>query len=314
MRRLVACFIIYAAVAVVSVPVPGVGAEESRLVSSALNVGGRERAFELFIPSGEANREKRPIVVVLHGAQGCGAAMRELLDFNQFAERDGFMVLYPDAAGPFWNDGRDDPHSPSYRDGVDDVEYIERLVAHVVDQHGGDPERVYVAGFSNGGMMALRVALDVPEIIAAVASVSGTLPKQMARRERRTPVPLLLIHGTDDRTVPWSGGRLVRKKKDHGEVLSVLDTFLFWAWNNGCAGRAGVAPMPGFQGGDGTRSYRLSFECDDHSRETVLVAIQGGGHGWPGAGKRDGRSRTIEGGGEDAVELICKFFMRHRKK
>jgi polyhydroxybutyrate depolymerase len=242
--------------------------------------------------------------------------MRELLGFNRLGERDDFMVLYPDAAGPFWNDGRIDQNSPSFRNGVDDVDFIERLVNHVVEEYGGDPERVYVAGFSNGGMMALRAGLDLPEMFAAVASVSGTLPKPMARREGRPPVPMILVHGTEDRTVPWKGGRVLRKKRDHGEVLSVLDTFLFWAWNNGCVGKAVVAPLPGFQGGNATRTYRLSFECGDPSRETVLVAIQGGGHGWPGASLplRDVRPQTNKGGGEDAVELICTFFLRHRKK
>lgn len=314
MRRILRGMAISAAVAMISIIAVSTGAEENRLIKSTLDAGGLDRTYELFIPSEGKTAGPCPLVVVLHGADGCGAAMREFLGFNRLAERDGFMILYPDASGPLWNDGRVDLNSPSYRNSIDDVDFITRLVAYIVDQHGGDPERVYMAGFSNGGMMALRMGLEAPEMIAAVASVSGTLPRQIARRERRPAVPMLLIHGTEDRTVPWRGGRLVRRKKNHGEVLSVLDTLLFWAWNNGCAGRAGVAPMPEFNGGTGTRSYRLSYECGDPSRETVLVAIQGGGHYWPGAAMRDANGPAVSDGGENATELIWQFFLSHRRK
>ncbi len=286
--------------------------DREKIVRGSLRIGGLDRTWELFLPSSPG---PYPLVIVLHGSGAKGAIMRSFMGFTDLAEQNGFLALFPDSIGPYWNDGRSDNNSPSYRAGVDDVEFLTRLLGHVVAEYHGDPARVYIAGFSNGGMMALRLGLAIPGKVAAVASVSGTLPKPLALRVARVPVPLLLIHGTEDRTVPWGGGKLVRGKMNRGEVLSVLDTLLFWAWNNGCAGSAGVSPMPDLDSRDGTRAFRMFFECDDPVRETTLIAIQGGGHHWPGIGRSlpEGKAGKVSLD-VSATDLIWEFFSRHRPR
>ncbi len=71
-------------------------------------------------------------------------------------------------------------------------------------RHAVDPHRVYLTGMSNGAMMAYRVALERPERVAAIAPVAGAMA--LDPDLVRVPVPVLHMHGTDDRHAPFEGG------------------------------------------------------------------------------------------------------------
>ena len=101
--------------------------------------------------------------------------MRIYSRFNDCADRNNFIVVYPNSLGPYWNDGRVDMNSVSFKANIDDVRFISGLIDHIASLHRVDTGRVYIAGFSNGGMMALRLGIAIPEKLTAISSVSGLL-------------------------------------------------------------------------------------------------------------------------------------------
>ena len=290
---------------------PGVAAQSQ---VKSIVVDGVERKYALYIPGAPAGRDRTSLVIVLHGAFGYGGIISDYTGINERAERSDFIAAYPESFGPYWNDGRVDPGSFAYRKNIDDVHFISGLIDAVVSEYPVDPARVYAVGFSNGGMMVHRLAIEIPEKLAAAASVAGSLPRQLLFSRPGAAVPVIMFHGTDDRTVPWRGGKLGKGNKSHGEVLSVLNTVLFWSLRNGCANKPVLEMAPDTDPDDGTIVFRVAFCEKKPDSEILLYSIQGGGHTWPGSkivlpAEKTGRTS----GDINATDLILNFFSRHRK-
>jgi polyhydroxybutyrate depolymerase len=287
----------------------GTDSDQSR--KGVLTVAGINRSYLLHVPPACSGKGPLPLLVVLHGADASGSMMMVYTRFNDIADRNNFIVVYPNSVGPYWNDGRVDMNSVSFKANIDDVKFIASLIDTIASRFQVDTGRVYVAGFSNGGMMALRLAIAIPEKLAAVCSVSGLLPKHLSYLTPTRPIPVMIIQGTDDPIVPCGGGKLSGK---HGEILSAVDTTAYWSARNGCSSRVGVQVLPDRDPDDGTIVFRVSYACTNPGMEVVLLTIQGGGHTWPGASialpdNRSGKTcRDI-----NASDMIWDFFSRHRR-
>jgi len=150
------------------------------------------------------------------------------------------------------------------------------------DIAAADPTRVYVAGISNGGMMAMRLACEHPGRIAAIAIVAANQPVS-ADCDPQTPVPAIFFHGTNDRFTPYAGGDILQWANiDRGKVLSAAETVSLWRKIDGCSGDPKKLRVA-----DGTRKGSLvidqvTFEpCAGASVQRFIT--RGGGHAWPGA-------------------------------
>jgi polyhydroxybutyrate depolymerase len=283
-------------------------------VEGSMKIGGIERSFLLYTPAGYSGSARLPLVIVLHGARGSGRQISEFTGFNDFADKQTFFVLYPDAFGGFWNDGRRDEYSPSFAAGIDDIGFISRLIDEMHSRYDIDEGRVYAAGFSNGGMMVFRLGIAIPERLAAVASVAGALPKRLSSSSPAAAVPVLIINGTADRTVPWRGGRLHSRGRSHGDILSVVDTTLYWAAQNKCSAKTSVIILPS-AAKNKSLAIQLRYTCTRPESDVVLVALQGGGHTWPGSLQylKGGRSDESEEA-FNATAYILDFFARLRRR
>jgi polyhydroxybutyrate depolymerase len=287
------------------------GTDPDRGARCVLDVSGINRAYEVHLPAAYDGSAYYPLMIVLHGSNASGPVMRLYTGFNELSDQKHFIVVYPNSLGPYWNDGRVDMNSVSFKANIDDVKFIASLIEHISSNYRVDRARVYVAGFSNGGMMALRLAIAIPEKLAAVSSVSGLLPKHLSYLNPSRQVPVMIIQGTDDPLVPCGGGKLNGK---HGEILSAVDTVGYWSSRNSCASPGDVQVLPDRDPDDGTLVYRASYPCKDPGVEVVLLTIQGGGHTWPGARfsppeKKSGRTcRDIS-----ATDMIWDFCSRHRR-
>jgi len=174
----------------------------------------------------------------------------------------------------------------------DDVVFLRELIAGIAQKSGGDPTRVFIAGISNGGMMALRMACDAADVVTAIGAVAANMPAGLIHHCRPSrPVPVVRFNGTGDRIMPWSGGSIARSKifdAPGGEVVSAMDTFDFWSQIDGC-GHKTVDTVPA------THVERhTSWDCQAGS-QVILYAIARGGHGWPGSTPRTGFERAIAG-------------------
>ncbi|MCL9760848.1 PHB depolymerase family esterase [Frankia sp. AiPa1] len=139
----------------------------------------------------------RPLVIMLHGFLNTAEELRQVSGADSFADAHGFAVAYGVGVDEAWNAGGCCGEATT-----DDVAYVRQIVADVARHTPVDRSRIYVWGFSNGAMLAARVACQAPGLVAAVGMVGG----QALVSCPRVRVNLVHIHGTADTTVPWRGG------------------------------------------------------------------------------------------------------------
>lgn len=160
---------------------------------------GQARDFVLHIPDGLL--APAPLVVALHAHSQDAAAIRAYSRLEALADEQGFVVAFPSGAAGSWNAGT--CCLPGSRDGVDDVAFLDEVLALARSKALIDPQRIAFTGGSNGAMMALRYACERADVVAAVAVVAGPL---IAPCTPSQPVPVLVLHGAKDRVIPLNGG------------------------------------------------------------------------------------------------------------
>ena len=271
-------------------------------VSETLKSGGELRNYWLVRPEGLEKTKPAPLLMVLHGSAGSGEDMMTVTQrgFERLADKEKFVVVYPDALERRWNDQGGT---------VDDVGFLLAIVDKLVADGLVDKTRVFVTGISNGGMMAQRLACEQAERIAGIATVAGGLSEPLQATCKPTrPLPVLVIHGTEDPIVPWAGGA-VAGFEDFGKVLSARETATFWAANNRCGAGGVIMPEPDRDPRDGTRVKMEAFASCPAGAAVRLAAVEGGGHTWPG-GYQYLPERFIGRTSQDvdANSLIWNFF------
>jgi polyhydroxybutyrate depolymerase len=281
------------------VPAPAPTAE-----SRTLQVSGGSRSYLLYLPSTYHRGRPTPLVLVFHGGGGRARGIAPHTGFSRLAEREGFVVAYPQGLDGRWNDSR------GYAATHDDVGFVRALLDTLERELSIDPRRVYATGISNGAMFAYRLACDLPGVFAAVAPVAGAMPTELAPGCAHTqPVSVLAFQGTADPLMPFAGGGVGRRR---GRVLSATRSIAYWATVSGCAAAPLTTLEPDLVLDDSTRVRRTVYGgCRDGTR-VELYTIEGGGHTWPGGPPVSvsvGRvTRDV-----DATPLIWAFFAQHPK-
>lgn len=283
---------------------------EGAAVGRSIESGGLQRTFVLHAPSSLRADGPTALVIVLHGGGGTGWGIERSTGFSQMADRYGFVVVYPDAVERNWNDGRGDLQIRSQREGIDDVGFISAVITQVSREYSIDPRRVFATGISNGGFMSQMLAARLADRIVAIAPVAaGMGPAVAASLQPSAPVSVLVMNGTADPLVPYTGGLVVRTR---GETISTDEIIRKWVTANHCAGVPVVSQLPDTDPSDGTRVTKTAYlECAQRS-VVILYRIEGGGHTWPGG--RQYLPRAIVGRVSrdiDASGVIWAFFASH---
>lgn len=199
--------------------------------ADTLQAGGRERSYLLFVPPNASG--KLPVVVVLHDEDSSPVAMARLTGLTALASKNNFCVVYPEAINKSWNDGRQKLEREAEWALPDDVDFVSTLVSTLVKSKPVDPSRVYVMGYGNGAMLALRLGVERPDLFAAVGAVGGSLPERVDAAPGK-PLSLIVVNGTVDRLVPDRGGP-IQAGVELGRVLSSEATARRFASADGCA-------------------------------------------------------------------------------
>lgn len=290
-------------------PPSGAGAGPST-TSRTIVVGTVSRTYLLHVPSAMPQGRPVGLVLALHGGGGNGRSTARLTGFDALADREGFLVAYPDAVDRNWNDGREAATIPAQRQKVDDVGFIRTLVASLTREFGIDPRRVYATGISNGGFMSQRLAVELGDRIAAIAPVAaGMAPGLRDRFAPRGVLSVLVLNGTEDRLVPYQGGPVARNR---GQTISTPEIVRLWVAHNRCPTRGETTVLPDRDPADGTRVRRTVHGPCAAKAEVALYTVEGGGHTWPGGPQYlpvalIGRtSRDI-----NATQVIWEFFAAH---
>jgi polyhydroxybutyrate depolymerase len=271
--------------------------------NASLTIDGLVRTYILNLPPNYYDGESDfPLVIGMHGTGGSAAQFEYDYHFTEFSNEAKFIVVYPEGVQSSgflglrtWNAGNCCDYALDHQ--IDDVKFIRELINELVSKFNVDSKRVYVTGMSNGGMMAYRLACEIPEKIAAIATVSCSMVVSQSCNPSRA-VPILHIHSVLDSKIPYLGGIGIG-----GYYFPPLDSVLnVWSANNLCASVPQVLIN--------NDEYKFTKWTDCKNGASVEYYLtQDGGHAWPGGLKSrsgaDSPSKVI-----NANELIWDFFQR----
>jgi polyhydroxybutyrate depolymerase len=280
----------------------------STIRRETIKVGDRDRTFLAYVPAKLPLGS--PLVIVLHGAGMNGARMRRATgyEFDRLADEHQYVVLYPDGYRRTWNDCRKESTYPAKVENIDDVGFIDALIARYQKENGIDLRRVYLFGYSNGGHMAFRMALEHPDDIAAIAAVSASLP---APNDSSCPssgrtARAMVIDGTDDPINPFAGGE-VTMLGFSSQVLSARQTAETFAARNGVTAAPQTTRLRPATAADPTWVER-SIWSHDGAVVAELDALHGGGHTIPQPVFRFPRALGRTSSAFDASEAALDFY------
>lgn len=255
------------------------------------------RDYILHVPPGYNASVPTPLALNLHGYTSNAQQQQFYSGFDSDADTAGYIVVYPNGIANAWNSGWNNP----YYSGVDDVGFLSALIDTISESYNIDDCRVFSTGMSNGGFMSYRLACELENKIAAVASVTGSMTDSMMFYCQNTrAVAVMELHGTADNTVPYNGS---------AGFTSVDENFNFWASRNTCIGAAITQDLPDTDPLDGATVTKIHYTSCDASTELITFKINGGAHTWPGASLNIGvTTQDISANSE-----ILQFFNNHPK-
>lgn len=278
-------------------------------ISSEISFQWRQRTTFLHIPPGLNSSDSHPLVIVLHGAFSTGEKTALETGFNDLADQEHFLVAYPEGIGLFgwlqhWNAGH--CCGKAADDKIDDIGFVMSVVDKLSRELPVDPSRIYLAGMSNGGMLAYRILAEQPERFAAAAVVAGAISSRLPDvPEQKLPntfqgTPLVIFHGDADQHIPPAGGTspLGRGERSYS---SLKDATEFWQRANGCSGENDERTLR--EGG--LRQVRVSCRQD-----LEIWQLADWGHQWPGQHFTMRLSTDNPLYGFNATAEIWQFFRR----
>lgn len=247
---------------------------------SQTTVDVQGRPLTVYVPDSPPRGEgrQRSLLIVLHGHGSSPEEVASFFGLPSLALKQDMVIGLPegtvDSNGErFWNASRACCDFDGSK--VNDSDYLAAVVDLLVQRYNIDPTRVFVAGHSNGGFMALRFACDHPQKVAALVSVAGAMDVTTSCTPAQ-PVSILLAHGDADTTVAFGGGDI------KGNLYTSADqTADVWRRANGCPVKeegTPFRPIPDDPGGFGDIVSATSWTGCNKGTEVVLWRMSGVGH------------------------------------
>jgi len=266
----------------------------------SIQVDGVERSYRVYVPTSYVGTTPAPMVLIFHMYSGSGKTMEWITHFNEVAEQNGFIAVYPDGYKMSWAEGSN--LYAADQEQINDITFVSALINKLEGQFALDTARIYATGFSSGGIMVQRLGCELSDRIAAIATVGAVLTKNVLKNcAAENPMSVLMINGVDDHGVPWEGD---------SDYSSVPATVAYWVENNECDNVSDKSQDPDIAD-DGTRVEHETYTNCLGNTTVTLYSISGSGHTWPGGnqpaqlwGLLAGKiSRDI-----DASVVVWKFF------
>ena len=269
---------------------------------------GAKRMYMLHVPKSYQASQPTPLVLSLHGGGGNMEyqATEEYYHLISKSEQAGFIVAFPNGYSSMrkgklatWNAGICCGKARDTNSG--DVGFIRKAIDDIKTRVNIDSHRIYANGMSNGGMMSYRLACEMTDTFAAIASVAGTDGTTQCSPSR--PIPILHIHALDDDRVLFNGGS-GSASKTHADFVSVPDTIAKWVNLNSCNTTAKrVLEVKG--------AYCEVYDQCSNQSEVKLCVTETGGHSWPGGKKIIGKNAGSTA--INANDMIWEFYQAHPK-
>lgn len=236
----------------------------------------KTRSYALHVPASYDGKTAVPLMIMLHDSGESAAKFANTTGMNAQSDAQGFIVAYPDSYGSpaTWN--------PGFIDGAqaNDVAFLSELIDHFLKDFNVDPKRVYVVGYSDGGMMAHKLASSVPEKITGIGVVGGTVGYQKAKDQVVTldpaaaPVSVIVIHGVKDAVVPYETNAKFAKGK--AGYLPGFEGVKYWLNQDKCDSKPDLKIKQ-------QETVRITTYTCQNSTSVQSIAIWNGTHTWFGS-------------------------------
>ena len=248
---------------------------------------GINREYVLYIPNSYDGTSSVPLMLNFHGFGGSASDYMQEADMRSLAEADTFILIYPQGScldgSSHWNPC---PTGGDNKSTADDLGFVESMISEISSQYNLDMERIYAAGYSNGGMMAYGLAHYKSDLIAAVASVSGVMLD--CRGPTSHPMPVVHLHGTSDGVLPYNGNTY------YSSAQSTLDHWI--NFNN-----TTTTPTVSSDNSGGMTIEHYVYDQGDSLVSVEHYKYIGGDHVW--------FSSTFQG--QNTSELVWSFVSRY---
>jgi polyhydroxybutyrate depolymerase len=265
---------------------------KGKIVEGKMNHDGLDRTYKYYVPSTYKGNKPVPLMLSFHGSGSSAAGQIELTGYEEVAEKEGFIVVFPDSTvtnaddeiiptpedGPFnpnaglerkWNIGSE----PGALATVDDVGFTSSLIDHFSEEYNIDESRVYATGMSYGGFFVNHLAVLLTDRIAGIGAVTGQMGINTSKSKANGQVTAVYVMGDSDPTVPPGG--------IPNFTLSVENGLSYWIMNNQIKAKSKVTYLPGIVD-DGTKIRREEYRGGKQGTRVVSYTVENGGHTWPG--------------------------------
>jgi len=226
-----------------------------------------ERCWNVLVPSTVNLSEKVPMIIDLHGNTLTMEDQRALSEFDEIAEDNGAIAIWPQGFENSWNAGY--CCSAAGELGLNDTGLIMEIVDRVVTNHSVDESRIYLTGWSNGCALSQKLANEHSDVFAAVACMSYYLLDDP--EPNYSSVPVMEIHGLVDQIILYSNDAIHLpnvEAQEHGAIQNLL----LWAEMNGCQGTLPDSNSPSM-----FYSIQSFTDCENGS-EVSLVTLYAADH------------------------------------
>lgn len=297
--------------------------------------GYDQRPYNTYLPASYDQSNPIPVVIALHGGGGkaeaaitttCVTANRNSEScLHNIAEKQGFAVVYPNGTGfgllptfKTWNagggsDGWNCVSPPACEEDIDEIAYFTALLDDLESWLNVDTGMVYATGLSNGAAMSHRLACEMSDQFAAIAAVGGTNQfSTTAACAPTTPVAIMQIHGTQDPCWTYEESSESCADKSGGRRIGVEESTTDWTVRLGCNSSPTTSEIPDTADDETSTTRTVWTECNDDV-EVHLMAIEGGGHTWPGGAGRFSVRLLGRVTSDWDSSLIWEFFSNNRR-
>jgi len=265
-----------------------------------LKFEGQNREYIVYVPQQNNNTNKNlPVVLNFHGSGMTHVEHMFYTNMNTTADKYQFIVVYPLGINKDWNVG----FEMSYQKGTNDVGFVKELITVLKSKYKIDEKAIYATGLSRGGFFCQRIAAEMGDVFAAVASVGAPLPDSVKYyNQSKHKISVMQIHGTADEVVKYDG-------KDKG-YASALNTLNYWKEKNNITANTSEKTVKY----DAKNTDITFMEAKNKDAAVKLLSIKNGGHTWPGASPFNiGLPLGYTHQKLDANQAIWEFFSEHRK-
>ena len=250
-----------------------------------------DRDFMVYVPESYTHELTSAIVFVFHGFGGSNNQIMYNSNFNSIAERENFIVVYPQGSSffgyPHWNVGGWTNSSTT-----DDVSLIDFLIELISQQYNINQNRIYATGMSNGGFFSFLLGCQLSNKFAAVASVTGSMTTETFNEcSPERELSILQIHGTDDSIVTYNGNSSIGS-------IGIPEVLNYWSSNNYC-NNSETTQINDSNPNDNFFIERVLFDGGVNGSVVDHYKVYGGEHVWF-------MSEDI-----NSSELIWDFFSHH---